>query len=98
VRSLEVTQLLIPKVGVYKHRDGYVVYIPERFNEFLPKKAILTVLVDNDKILVGIVTLFKANAKKYAIKLPKRLSYIWDRLVNENKEVSLILEKLNQGV
>ena len=89
--------MLIPKVGIYKHKDGYVVYIPERFNDFLPKKAILTILADNDRIPVGVVTLFKANSKKYAIKLPKRLGYLWDRLIGEGKEVSLVLERLSQG-
>ena len=98
MKLMELQQLLIPKLNIYKHKDGYVVYIPERFTEYLPKQAKLTILLDNEKIPIGVVTLFKANSKKYAIKLPKRLGYLWDDLISKDKQVTLVLEKLTQGV
>ncbi|QGA55518.1 hypothetical protein GFS03_08140 [Sulfolobus sp. E5-1-F] len=92
--------LVIPKRRVYRKTKGnytyYTIYIPQDFNDLLPIPAFVTIIDKNETLKLGVRKPFKAGGGKYAIILPKELSIVWERIMKENREVTLVLEPLTQ--
>jgi len=100
VRAVALSMpLVIPKRRIYKKTKGnytyYTIYIPQDFNDLIPIPAFITIIIGNETLKLGVRRPFKVGREKYAIILSKELASIWERLIKESIEVTLVLEPIS---
>jgi hypothetical protein len=98
VRSLEVTQLLIPGLTVHKYdsKGGiYALIIPKSFTHYISKSKVWEVIliIDGKEMNIGIRNVYRTGKDIYMLSLPKKnMENLWRRLMEEKKKIDIIVK------